>query len=231
MNIVYRKTAKGITEIETRAHRLTPRLRNALILVDGRRTGETLATLVTVDAAGALASLLADGFIEDVLGLAEPVRVSEALPAEVAIPAIAVIPAIPAIAAEEPPAARDTPAFAATEPNEQALPSPVVAFSVTEPSELSIPLLSTAFAATEPNQLSRPSVFGLPFEVMRREAMHQLDEDLGVNAETLNIKIGRSASMSELQALLARAVLIQRRVHGEAAADAFAERFGVVVAA
>ena len=37
MSIIFRKTAKGISEIETREHRLTPRVRNALILVDGRR--------------------------------------------------------------------------------------------------------------------------------------------------------------------------------------------------
>lgn len=64
MSIVYRKTAKGQSEIETRAHRLVPRLRSTLILVDGRKTDEELARLVQGEPAAALISLLADGFIE-----------------------------------------------------------------------------------------------------------------------------------------------------------------------
>jgi hypothetical protein len=63
MSTVYRKTAKGQAEIETRAHRLLPRLRQALILVDGRRTDAELAPMVA-DAATTLGRLLDDGFIE-----------------------------------------------------------------------------------------------------------------------------------------------------------------------
>jgi WD40 repeat protein len=37
MPTIYRKTAKGQSEIETRVHRLAPRFRSLLILVDGRR--------------------------------------------------------------------------------------------------------------------------------------------------------------------------------------------------
>ncbi|MDH4061825.1 MAG: hypothetical protein OEU94_13520 [Aquincola sp.] len=64
MGIVYRKTDKGQREIETRAHRLVPRMRSALILVDGRKSDDDLAKLILTDPAGALTSLLADGFIE-----------------------------------------------------------------------------------------------------------------------------------------------------------------------
>jgi len=82
MNTVYRKTAKGITEIETRAHRLVPRLRSALILVDGRKSDDELTQMILVDPAGTLASLLADGFIEVLATLAErtPERVPERPP-------------------------------------------------------------------------------------------------------------------------------------------------------
>ena len=45
MAFVYRKTPKGLVEIETRAHRLAPRLRGALILVDGRKSDDELATV------------------------------------------------------------------------------------------------------------------------------------------------------------------------------------------
>ena len=49
---VYRKTAKGMAEIETRVHRLAPRLRGALILVDGRKTDDELATLILAEPPG-----------------------------------------------------------------------------------------------------------------------------------------------------------------------------------
>ena len=64
MATIYRKTDKGIDEIRTRAHRLAPRARNALILVDGQRSDEELARLVQTDET--LALLLSGGFIEPV---------------------------------------------------------------------------------------------------------------------------------------------------------------------
>lgn len=82
MSIVYRKTAKGVAEIETRAHRLVPRQRGALILVDGKRSDDELAPLVGSDAAATLASLLGNGFIEVLATLAE--RAAEAAPDRVA---------------------------------------------------------------------------------------------------------------------------------------------------
>ncbi len=64
MTTIYRKTAKGLAEIETRGHRLPPRLRGALILVDGQRSVADLAKLVPGDAGALLQQLLADGFID-----------------------------------------------------------------------------------------------------------------------------------------------------------------------
>jgi hypothetical protein len=64
MATIYRKTHKGQTEIETRQYRLAPRLRTALILVDGRRTDAELAKLIPADPESALGMLLHEGFIE-----------------------------------------------------------------------------------------------------------------------------------------------------------------------
>jgi len=64
MTTIYRKTAKGLAEIETRAHRLPPRLRGALIMVDGQRSVADLAKLVPGDAEATLQQLLDDGFID-----------------------------------------------------------------------------------------------------------------------------------------------------------------------
>lgn len=80
MSTVYRKTAKGQAEIDTRAHRLLPRLRQALILVDGRKTDAELAKLILAEPEATLATLLTDGFIEAVATVADapPERKPEA---------------------------------------------------------------------------------------------------------------------------------------------------------
>jgi hypothetical protein len=64
MSIIYRKSAKGVAEIETRAHRLPPRLRSALIIIDGRRSASELKKLILAQADETLATLLEQGFIE-----------------------------------------------------------------------------------------------------------------------------------------------------------------------
>jgi hypothetical protein len=66
MATIYRKSSKGVAEIETRAHRLAPRLRSALIVVDGRRSATELYKLIPQQAEDTLASLLEQGFIEAV---------------------------------------------------------------------------------------------------------------------------------------------------------------------
>ena len=82
MTSVYRKTEKGQAEIETRAHRLPPRLRTALIMVDGHRTDDELKKLIALDADVVLANLLDQGFIEVIATLAPkpPARPPAAAP-------------------------------------------------------------------------------------------------------------------------------------------------------
>lgn len=62
----YRKTRIGQAEIETRALRLLPRLRNLLIIIDGRRDAEALQALLGYAPATGLQELLAYGLIEAV---------------------------------------------------------------------------------------------------------------------------------------------------------------------
>lgn len=64
MASVYRKTAKGLLEIETRANRLVPRLRTPLILVDGRRSDDDLRAMIPGDSVEVLGALLEEGYIE-----------------------------------------------------------------------------------------------------------------------------------------------------------------------
>ena len=99
MSIVYRKTSKGQSEIETRAFRLLPRMRQALILVDGRRTDDELAQMIFAEPMATLESLRANGFIE--------AAVVDKAPERAAVPA-------PPVAAATPPPRK--PATVATSP-------------------------------------------------------------------------------------------------------------------
>lgn len=64
MPIVFKKTAKGLHEIETRERRLSPRLRSTLILVDGKRTADDLRKLVPLGLEETLRGLIDEGFVE-----------------------------------------------------------------------------------------------------------------------------------------------------------------------
>ncbi len=95
MTTVYRKSAKGQHEIETRANRLVPRLRTALILVDGRRSDVDLRALIQLEPDATLLALLEAGYIEIVATQAAP----QAAPG-IAAPAVAPAAASPAALAE-----------------------------------------------------------------------------------------------------------------------------------
>jgi hypothetical protein len=89
MSTIYRKTEKGQAEIETRAHRLLPKLRQALILVDGKKTSDELSKMV-LEPETTLAALKAEGFIEVLATLADrPADKPVATPAAAAAPAAA----------------------------------------------------------------------------------------------------------------------------------------------
>ena len=96
MTTVYRKSAKGQHEIETRANRLGPRLRTALILVDGRRSDLDLRALVQMEPDATLLALLEDGYIEVVA----PAALAQAAPAPAVAKPAAAAPATPAALAE-----------------------------------------------------------------------------------------------------------------------------------
>lgn len=80
MIAVFQKTAKGHIEIATRQARLAPRLRTALILVDGKRNEAELRALTPAQADDALQALLEGGFIEAVAATVDHVDLP--LPAE-----------------------------------------------------------------------------------------------------------------------------------------------------
>jgi hypothetical protein len=104
MATIYRKTDKGRAEIDTRAHRLVPRLRNALILVDGKRSGDDLRGMLGAQADDTLQALATDGFVEATA--TAPAGASAAAPAGASAAAPAAAPAVAAGPASRPPGAR-----------------------------------------------------------------------------------------------------------------------------
>ena len=113
MATIYRKSAKGHAEIETRAHRLPPRLRGALILVDGRRSDDEMRRMIPSEPDACLRTLVEQGFIE-VIGITQDVLPGRAAPAPVAAaPRVAEAapsaPVAPAAAAATAPASSMSP--------------------------------------------------------------------------------------------------------------------------
>lgn len=95
MPTIFRKTAKGVSEIGTREHRLAPRMRSALIMVDGKRSDADLRALIAQQPDETLAALAEQGFIE-VLATA-PTAAPAAAPAAAQVPrAVANAAAAPA---------------------------------------------------------------------------------------------------------------------------------------
>jgi hypothetical protein len=64
MATIYRKTERGQVEIDTRVNRLAPRLRTALILVDGVRSDADLHKLIFAQPDETLQALLEQGYVE-----------------------------------------------------------------------------------------------------------------------------------------------------------------------
>jgi hypothetical protein len=93
MAAVFRKTPKGVAEIETRAHRLAPRLRSALIMVDGRRSVDDLRGLILGQAEEVLGALAQDGFIEALAAAPAQAPASTRAPSAAAPAAVAAPPA------------------------------------------------------------------------------------------------------------------------------------------
>jgi hypothetical protein len=93
MPIIYRKTAKGLAEVETRVYRLAPRLRSVLIVIDGKRSDEELAQMLP-QTQEALAALLQEDFI------AEFARTSAAAPASGSFEPTVILPKGPSAAFE-----------------------------------------------------------------------------------------------------------------------------------
>jgi hypothetical protein len=71
MQRIFDKTDKGREEIATRTHRLAPRLRTLLLLVDGKQTTEQLLQKITGLDEQSVNELLDGGFIQEIVNTAD----------------------------------------------------------------------------------------------------------------------------------------------------------------
>ena len=234
MPTVYRKTAKGQSEIETRQYRLNPRLRTALILVDGQRSDTELRRMIFGEPDEALRALLEQGFIELVTDRRSgggPTTVSPPLNSAPA-PFGGTSPA-PFGSTSPAPFGSTSPApFGSTAPAPFGSTAPAP-FGSTAPapfgSTAPAPFGSTApapFGSTTPAPLLEPQVLtGKAFEQFRRDAIRKFTDAVGPMAEALAIKMEKARSHEDLRPLLALAMNIILNTRGAKVAGDFSARF------
>ena len=201
MPTIYRKTAKGFAEIETRAHRLTPRVRSALIVVDGRKSDTELAILVP-QAAESLAMLAEGGFIEAVVSHTPPPAPAP-LMAGVTVPAA--LGPITAPAPFGPPTAPG------------GLDRPTAPAGLGPPGGAAAPAAAGAPPTLAP-------VSAASFEARRRMVLRAFNDAVGPPGESMAIKLEKAKTLDDLRVLLPQAIRLVEMVQGRRGAETFAAR-------
>jgi hypothetical protein len=213
MPTIYRKTAKGQSEIETRVHRLAPRFRSLLILVDGRRTDDELMRLVPQVGETALGALFEGGFIE-------PISITNTDPRPQ--PSLLAPPPGPQPGSAPGPAARAAP-IASAPP--APWPAPANAFPGREPPTLPLPA-PAAPAATAARAIPLDDKPLAPWLVHRREEAAKALLDLcGPVAEPLAIRIEQARSNEVLAQVLDLAIQLVANTRGRQKAVDYGTRF------
>jgi hypothetical protein len=217
MPTIYRKTAKGQGEIETRVHRLAPRFRSLLILVDGRRTDDELMRLVPQFGETALAALAEGGFIEPISITNTDPRPQPSL--------LAAAPALQASTASAPASAPTTRAAPIVSAPAAPWPAPANAFPGREPPTLPLPPPAPP-AATATRSIPLDDRPLAPWLVHRREEAAKALLDLcGPVAEPLAIRIEQARSNEVLAQVLDLAIQLVANTRGRQKAVDYGTRF------
>lgn len=208
MSNVYRKTERGLTEIATRQYKLAPRLRSALVVVDGKRSQLELAAMIAGEPQETLRALLEAGFIE----LADPASSSPPMSPGPGLLAVD----LPVLDDVDEELADDEAAtgYAPTQPLEQFPAAPAPAVVAPRPA---------------PARPAMPPVAARNLDTTKRHAMQWLSQQLGPYAEGTNRRIERSDTAEALGSaiLVARSVVEQQL--GTQAANTFeAEMFAAL---
>lgn len=198
---VYRKTERGQLEISTRKHKLAPRLRAALVLVDGRRSQMELAPMIGSEAPELLHSLLAAGFIEPVEGSGSvaPTRLD--------------LPLMDDAVDDEDHAS----GYAPTQPLET-LGAPTAA-----PAPAGTP------GAGRPALAPLPAVAAVNLATTKQMATQWLSRQLGASADSANRRIERCDHIEALgSALLVARSVVEQQLGAQAANTFEAEMFAAL---
>ena len=195
---VFQKTDRGIDELRTRSHNLGPRLRQLLILVDGRRDVDELARMLPGPGfAEHLEQLESGGFVER---LARP-------------PDVATAPA--GVAAATSGAAGAPHGAPAAAPDVGAVPPG--AGPVAAPRPTAQPARPAGGPAHDPD-----------LAALRARVIRALLDTIGPNGDDLAMRIERVRSADELRALLPAALSIVEACGGRKAVDGFLQRSGAL---
>ena len=205
MAIIFRQTAKGMAEIETRAHRLVPRMRSALILVDGKRSDAEIGGMILQQVTETLHALAGQGFIEVLAVNGSGSGSDDAGGGGGGGGAVASAPL--------PPSATAT-SWAASVPR----PAAVAVATPFKPSPSPSP-------SPSPTPMPAPAPAGPDFQSSRRAAARAVTDLLGPAAESVAMRIERARNPDELRAALTAAVQTVGNTRGRQAAETFAARF------
>lgn len=209
MSNVYRKTERGLTEIATRQYKLAPRLRSALVVVDGKRSQLELAAMIAGEPQQTLQALLEAGFIElaDAVGAASPLlpTVTDALTVELPLEAHD-----DDLGDEE-----SATGYAPTQPFE-----PIPATPAAPAGGASRPALARP---------AMPTVAARNLDTTKRHAMQWLNQQLGPYAEGTNRRIERCETAEALgSAILVARSVVEQQLGAQAANTFEAEMFAAL---
>jgi hypothetical protein len=200
--VVYAKTPQGSDEIATRRHGLSMRVRQLLILIDGRRSVADLVRMVPDGELRANLSLLHEqGFVE-VAAAGAPAP----LPAPAAGPATGIHGGASGIGF----VARGGVPMGGLQIGDTA-PAAVMPVSPETPPA----------AAPEPPPVQRRDL-----ETVRRQLVRLLVDTVGPNADAMAVRIERCRSVDEVRALLPTIASLVEAIRGRAAMTAFVQKVG-----
>lgn len=235
---VFRKTNRAAEELRTRQHGLSPRLRQLLILVDGKRSVEEISRAMPQPELGSqLAHLERGGFVERGAQLEAPPRGAQLeTPARVAqreTPGRAAQPAAtPAHATALADGAAGAPAAVGKNPTIAPFvdtmvgvprePQPAGAvFAAAAPPQPGARVPPTPVASIAPPPAPIESLHDLRMRVARA-----LLETIGPNGDALAMRLERARTAEDVRALVPAILSVVEAVGGRHGVDRFLERCG-----
>ena len=222
---VFAKTPQGSDEIATRRHGLSMRMRQLLILIDGRRTVSDLARLISdKDLGASLATLEEQGFASPT-GTAAGAARSAGGPATATLSDTLVGSASAGAGGSSP---RSAPPGAATAAAPAAATVQTVAPASTVASSPAAATTSGAAATSPagPHAAATAVAQRRDLETVRRQLVRRLVDAVGPGGDDMAVRIERCRSVHELRELLPAVITLVEALRGRSAMQAFVQQVG-----